>query len=319
MYPKRFSSNGIKRQKLLFLHFVGILMGLSVVAGVVAQELAGYRESLVPLPEAELVERAHDRDFQAQHQLAARLAEGRGAIPQNISQSLFWYERAAKNGLRPRFSNAASSPTVELLPAIPLRNHHSVLVSAPSTGSTPEVIISVSASEVSTQQAAVFDASLSGGENSLVLFSWDFGNGETAQGPIASTEYSSPGTYVASAIVMDSAGQFARNVVTINVSPEQDELPLADFLVNSSGDEDSGFTFLFTSTSTDDNAVISWLWNFGDGNSSENEVVSHTFAAPGTYDVSLLVTDDAGQTATTNQSVEITDPAPVSSFSATPT
>jgi PKD repeat protein len=50
----------------------------------------------------------------------------------------------------------------------------------------------------------------------------------------------------------------------------------------------------FTSTSTDgDGTIASYAWNFGDGQqSSAGPTVSHTFAAAGTYTVTLSVTDD---------------------------
>jgi len=201
-------------------------MGMSLTVGVAAQSQSDYRESFIPLSEAELIQQAHDNNSRAQHQLATRLAEGRGAIPQNISQSLNWYNRAAKNGLRPRFSSSSSSPTVDLLPSPPLRNHHFIPVSDPSSGPPPDAIISLSESEIISQQTVGFDATQSGGSNSLVLYSWDFGNGETAQGIAASTVYDSPGTYVASVVVMDSAGQFASDRVTVTVLAEQDDLPL---------------------------------------------------------------------------------------------
>ena len=54
----------------------------------------------------------------------------------------------------------------------------------------------------------------------------------------------------------------------------------------------------FTGTATDpDGTVIGWEWDFGDGSSASGQAVSHTFAAPDSYTVTLTVTDDASQTA----------------------
>ena len=90
MCPERFSLNGTKWPRVLSLRLLGIFVGVSVVIGAAAQDQLEYRESVIPLSESELIRRAHDEDVPAQHQLATRLAEGRGAIPKNISQSLFW-------------------------------------------------------------------------------------------------------------------------------------------------------------------------------------------------------------------------------------
>jgi hypothetical protein len=53
----------------------------------------------------------------------------------------------------------------------------------------------------------------------------------------------------------------------------------------------------FTDASTDDGAIVARAWDFGDGGNSTATNPTHTFAEPGTYTVSLTVTDDGGLTA----------------------
>lgn len=50
----------------------------------------------------------------------------------------------------------------------------------------------------------------------------------------------------------------------------------------------------FVDKSTAANPIVSWQWDFGDGNTAMETNPSHTYSQPGTYDVSLTVTDDKG-------------------------
>jgi len=65
----------------------------------------------------------------------------------------------------------------------------------------------------------------------------------------------------------------------------------------------------FTDTSTDaDGTIASRAWTFGDGGTSTLQNPSHTYATAGTFTVGLTVTDNAGGTGTTSQSVTVTSP-----------
>lgn len=62
----------------------------------------------------------------------------------------------------------------------------------------------------------------------------------------------------------------------------------------------------FTDTSTDsDGAISARSWDFGDGATSTAANPSHTYAAGGSYTVSLTVTDDSGSTGATSQTVSV--------------
>jgi serine protease len=79
------------------------------------------------------------------------------------------------------------------------------------------------------------------------------------------------------------------------------------------GDPIASFTYSanqlavsFNNNSSDpDGSIVSQLWDFGDGNSSTQSNPSHTYAAAGTYNVSLIVTDNDANTNTKTQSVTV--------------
>lgn len=63
----------------------------------------------------------------------------------------------------------------------------------------------------------------------------------------------------------------------------------------------------FDATSSDDTdgPVVSYSWNFGDGSTDSGMMVYHRFTTAGTYTVTLRVTDDAGASNTTTQTVHV--------------
>jgi len=75
-------------------------------------------------------------------------------------------------------------------------------------------------------------------------------------------------------------------------------------------------------TSSDANGPIAnYAWNFGDGATGSGVTAQHTYAAGGTYNVTLTVTDNTGLTNSVTHAVTVTAPppnqAPVADFSST--
>jgi len=58
--------------------------------------------------------------------------------------------------------------------------------------------------------------------------------------------------------------------------------------------------------SSDDKGIAAYAWTFGDGSSGNGATVSKTYAAAGTYNVTLTVTDTTSQTGSKSQSVTVT-------------
>ena len=97
----------------------------------------------------------------------------------------------------------------------------------------------------------------------------------------------------------DSLGQY---FVSGTVEPPPDnQPPVASF-----GFACAGLDCSFSDASTDpDGSVVAWRWDFGDGTSSDASDPRHRFAAGGDHVVTLTVTDDAGDTAATAQTVRV--------------
>ncbi|WP_445767663.1 S8 family serine peptidase [Rheinheimera sp.] len=79
--------------------------------------------------------------------------------------------------------------------------------------------------------------------------------------------------------------------------------PVADFSFSV-----SGLTVDFSNLSTDaDDDIVSLSWDFGDGNSATEADVSHSYLAPGSYNVSLTATDSTGLSHTVAKTVAVSD------------
>jgi PKD repeat protein len=65
-------------------------------------------------------------------------------------------------------------------------------------------------------------------------------------------------------------------------------------------------TVVFSDLSTN---PVSWVWNFGDGGSSTEQNPTHIFQNPGSYSVSLTVTNETGSD-TETKAEQVTSPIP---------
>jgi len=102
-----------------------------------------------------------------------------------------------------------------------------------------------------------------------------------------------------------SAGT-TQTIVTITVSsgPGSDKAPIPDFSVPSNGKAGQPVS-LDGSPTKDDGKIVKWYWEFGDGSTASTQKASHAYATTGTFDVTLWVTDDGGQQASTTKKIKI--------------
>lgn len=69
-----------------------------------------------------------------------------------------------------------------------------------------------------------------------------------------------------------------------------------------------GLSCQFTNASSDpDGTVTRWNWDFGDGDTSDTAEPLHQYPAPGSYEVTLIVTDNDGATDESTAHVDVSD------------
>jgi len=85
--------------------------------------------------------------------------------------------------------------------------------------------------------------------------------------------------------------------------------PVASFGFYSSGDSSQTTLVLDATPSHDpDGTITSYQWLYGDGYSGSGVTRTHTFPSVSTYTVTLLVTDDAGASHLTSQTIDLAAP-----------
>ena len=139
----------------------------------------------------------------------------------------------------------------------------------------------------STDLDVTFTDTSSDADGSITGRNWDFGDGSHAsvQNPLHS--YAAAGTYTVVLNVTDNDGGIDSSSQQVTVSAGGTNAPpVANFSYTCSGRNCS-----FNSTSTDDDGITGWTWDFGDGSSSSSADPSHTYASNGNYTVILTVTD----------------------------
>jgi PKD repeat protein len=154
------------------------------------------------------------------------------------------------------------------------------------------------------------------GDGTVKSWSWNFGDGSTAEGADQTHTYASESSYEVTLTVTDdddATGTATHTVIVPPPPPSPNTAPVAAFTSTC-----DGLACSFTDGSTDsDGTIVAWRWTFGNGTSSVNRNPSRTYGAPGTYTVTLQVTDDD---AAVNQisvpvTVTATNTAPNVSFS----
>lgn len=163
-----------------------------------------------------------------------------------------------------------------------------------------------------SETAFTFDAAASEAPTgrTITAYAWDFGDGTAPASGITTTHtFDAPGTYQVTLTVTDSSGLTASTTQAVEAAAPH-EPPTAVI-----GAVPDGLSVAFTgeqSSASGDAEIVEWAWDLGDGSTSDEPAPRHAYAAAGTYEVSLVVTDDTGAAsdeATASVTVAHADPA----------
>ena len=134
-------------------------------------------------------------------------------------------------------------------------------------------------------------------------------DGELSANPFFMKSNLSVGTHIISFRVQDTAGAWSnpvsRNVI-ISAGSSTNIPPIAYISSQSIGPVNTLLSFNGSGSYDIDGTIITYSWDFGDGQTGNGISVSHTYAREGNYTVILGVTDNNGSQTTDSFKVAIT-------------
>ncbi|MFP4051009.1 MAG: PKD domain-containing protein [Thermoplasmata archaeon] len=155
---------------------------------------------------------------------------------------------------------------------------------------------------VDEDTVVTFNGSGSSDNVGIVEYEWTI-EGSKYYGEVIEYEFTEPGTYDVTLTVKDDAGNIDSDTITVTV--EDQTAPTADAGEDRTVDEDEEITF-DGSASTDNVGIVSYTWTIN-GETKTGEEVTYTFTEPGEYQVTLNVTDEAGNWDTDTITVTVRD------------
>ena len=119
-------------------------------------------------------------------------------------------------------------------------------------------------------------------------YNWSFGDGFTSSAMNPTKQYTSAGTYTVKLLVTNASGCKDSITQVVSVLPK----PTPDFTISGGTGCSSNLTIQLINLSS--GSSPSYIWDFGDGTTATSTNPSKTYAAFGTYNIKLIVTNDNG-------------------------
>ncbi len=182
---------------------------------------------------------------------------------------------------------------VELVVTDTAGNHDSDVMAVDVVDNTSPIARAGEDISTSSNEEITFNGSHSSDNVEIESYVWNI-DGKDYHGKVISHSFSEVGTHTVELTVSDSANNTDSDTVLVSV--EDNIRP--DISVNITGDAVAGKEITFDASKSSDNVGIeSYDWDFGDGMIGSNAVITHSYDEPGKYDVTLTVTDENGNTA----------------------
>lgn len=184
-----------------------------------------------------------------------------------------------------------------------------ITITVNSINDAPVAVITSPADSSAFVEGTLVDFDASGSsdvDDGIASYDWDFGDSGSGSGVTASHTYAQNGTYTVTLNVTDASGLSSAVTISLIIT---DTAPTADFNSAPASPVEGG-AVSFSDLSTGYDTPLSYLWDFGDGNTSTLQNPSNTYVQNGTYTITLTVTDNDGSVGGRVRPITIDDTSP---------
>jgi PKD repeat protein len=149
-----------------------------------------------------------------------------------------------------------------------------------------------------------FDGSASTATYQITSYSWNWGDGTTSASgsPTVVHNFATPGSYTVTLTITDALPESGSSSQAVPVAAQP---PTSSFYAVCNL---TSCTFYSGNSKPGSAAIHSYSWTFGDGATDVVPFPSHTYAAGGSYAVTLIVTDDFNISTASTVTVAVTGP-----------
>ena len=148
--------------------------------------------------------------------------------------------------------------------------------------------------------------SSSDADGQIQSYQWTFPGGAVQTGETASRTFDTPGTYSVTLQVTDNGGgtDTASRSITVT-SASAGAPPVAEISEDPIRPSTMTISVDGSNSVDPDGSVTAYDWDFGDGETATGESTVHEYTIPGSYEISLRVTDDNDLTATARHWISV--------------
>ena len=141
-------------------------------------------------------------------------------------------------------------------------------------------------------------------------YAWNLGDGNTAALTDITHSYLKEGNYTVKLLITAPGGCVDSTKFNVVVNPS----PFSAFAVDVAEQCFKNNWFVFSTKSTVSSGILTYTWDFGDGNFDNSNDIAHGYALPGTYAVKLTARETNGGCIDDSSFAVIVNPSPIANF-----